>query len=165
MAKFQAQSVSHTPGCPIHPCSAAFLRGLVKGSMSLCRQFFFSRCLSCICTYILRAFTLIVMGIRFISSASEPYACEPQHLLILLVQVNKQSKSLSRAFSYSLPIISSIPLNVLPASGGSVLTIYGSSFGIFPCNRTWCSKTYVSGLQVVSLQLCWDAGIEFERKW
>ena len=64
-------------------------------------------------------------------------------------QVKNQARSLSRAFSYDLPVISSIPLNILPASGGSAIFIYGTSFGVFACNRSWCSKTHVAGLPVM----------------
>ena len=67
----------------------------------------------------------------------------------MIVQVNSQQKSLSRAFSYDMPVISSIPENLMPASGGTSVTIYGKSFGIFPCNRTWCSRAQVRGLQVI----------------
>ena len=65
------------------------------------------------------------------------------------VEVNSQRKSMSRSFSYDMPVISSIPENGVPASGGTSVTIYGKSFGIFPCNRTWCSKAQVQGLQVL----------------
>jgi hypothetical protein len=69
-------------------------------------------------------------------------------------QVKNQARSLSRAFSYDLPVISSIPLNILPASGGSAIFIYGTSFGVFACNRSWCSKTHVAGLPVMFNGLC-----------
>lgn len=67
----------------------------------------------------------------------------------VIVEVNSQRKSLSRSFSYDMPVISDIPGNVIPASGGSFVTIFGQSFGIFPCNRTWCSKFQIQGTQVL----------------
>ena len=67
------------------------------------------------------------------------------------VEVNSQAQSLSNAFSYDMPVISSVPGELLPASGGLAVTIFGRSFGIFPCNRTWCSSQQVDG-EVVSHQ-------------
>jgi hypothetical protein len=68
--------------------------------------------------------------------------------LEVVVQINKQRISLSKSFSYDLPSISSIPLFRMPTSGGRSITIYGQSFGLFPCNRTWCSSVEVLGQQV-----------------
>jgi hypothetical protein len=68
--------------------------------------------------------------------------------LEVVVQINKQRISLSKSFSYDLPSISSIPLFRMPTSGGRSITIYGQAFGLFPCNRTWCSSVEVLGQQV-----------------
>ena len=61
------------------------------------------------------------------------------------VEINGQGRSLSRAFSYDAPVIHSIPKILVPATGGTTLSILGQGFGIFPCNRTWCSVGSVRG--------------------
>jgi hypothetical protein len=43
-------------------------------------------------------------------------------------------------FSFDLPTISSMETNSGPTAGGKTYEILGKDFGVFACNRTWCSS-------------------------